>query len=151
MGAWKLFGTGLALLLAVGLTGCTNANPVQVSAISATVKKLDLKSLGGAVCDGVYEPPAGGTVTYERTIAVHGAGQVSELVERLKQGGFKLDVKGTENSKEYTYLDGPHQIRATLLSKVRTSPGERFHLDDAHICTVPKVGVTILGLAPSGG
>jgi hypothetical protein len=151
MGARKLFGTGLALLLAVGLIGCTHADPVQVSAISATVKKLNLKSLGGVVCDGVYEPPAGGTVTYERTIAVRGMGQVSELVARLKQGGFKLDVRGTEISKQYTYLDGPHQIRATLLSKVRTSPGERLHLDDEHTCTVPKVGLTILGLAPSGG
>jgi hypothetical protein len=151
MGTRKLLGAGLVLLLAMSLTSCSPADPVQVSSIAATVEKLDLKSLGGVACDGEYEPPAGGTVTYERTIAVNGAEQVPELVARLKKAGFTVDAEDTGNSKTYTYLDGPHQTRATLVSKSRDLSGEEFHLDDKHICTVPKGGLTILGLAPSGG
>ena len=142
---------GVALLFIVGLTGCTSADPVPVSSITAIVKKLDLNSLGGVLCNAVYEAPPGGTVTYERTIAIRGAGQVSELVTRLKQQGYKLDVEGTKASRTYTFLVEPHQIGATLLSKVQASPGEIFHMDDSHDCTVPKAGITFLGLAPSGG
>jgi hypothetical protein len=152
MGAWKILGTGLVLLLAVGLTGCTQADPVQVSTISATVKKLDLKSLGGVVCDGVYEPHGvGSTVTYERTIGVRGAGQEPELAARLERAGFKLSVEETKNSRDRTYLYGPHQTSATLLSHVHKSPGEKIYIDDQHKCGVPKAGLTMLILEPTGG
>jgi hypothetical protein len=151
MGASKVLSAGVALLLLVGLVGCTAANPVQVSSITTTVKRLGLKSMGGVLCNAVYAPPPGGTVTYERAIAIRGAGQISELVARLKQQGFKLDEDNTNASKTFTYLDGPHQIRATLLSKERAWPGEIIHMDDTHDCTLPKAGITFLGLAPGGG
>jgi hypothetical protein len=152
MGEWKILGTGLVLLVAVALTGCTRADPVQVSTISATVKKLDLKSLGGVECDGVYEPHGlGSTVTYERTIGVRGAGQVPELVRRLKQAGFKEDVQRTSDSATNTYLYGPHETTAVVLSKVRTSAGQTISLGDEHTCLVPANGLTVLVLRPTDG
>jgi hypothetical protein len=151
VGASKVFGAAVALLLLVGLAGCTSADPVEVSSISTTVKNLDLKSMGGVLCNAVYEPPPGGTVTYERAIAIRGADQVPKLVARLEQQGFRLDAVNNNVSKTFTYLVGPHQIRATLMSKERTSPGEIFHMDDTHDCILPKVGITFLGLAPRGG
>jgi hypothetical protein len=136
----KIFGVGLVLLLAVWLTGCTEADPAQVSSISATVKKLDLKSLGGVVCDKVYAPHGvGSTVMYWRTIGVRGAGQVPEIVRRLKLAGFKENVEETKDDGVSTYLYGPHQTTATVLSMTRAKPGQKFSG-----CLVPKSGATIL-------
>ena len=151
MGASKAFGAGVALLLLAGLAGCTTADPVQVSSIAATVKKLDLKSMGGVACEGIYNAPPGGTVSYERTIAIRGAGQVMDLVARLERAGYTLNVRDTQYSKQYTYLNGPHETDVILSTKEGTIPGDKFHLDDAHMCTLPKAGLTILAFGTTNG
>ncbi|WP_431278714.1 hypothetical protein [Leifsonia poae] len=151
MGASKISGVGLVLFLAVGLTGCTQPDPVQVSTISATVKKLDLKSLGRIECDGVYAPDGlGSTVRYTRTIGVTGSDHLPELVSRLKRAGFKENTQETSASGGvHTYLYGPHETSATVLSK---SPGSaKFGLNEDYECSVPAEGLTVLVLRPTDG
>ncbi len=150
MGARKVFGAGLVLLLAVGLSGCTQADPAQVSTISATVKELDLDSVGGVVCEHVFEPhDIGSTVTYLRTIGVRGTGNVPELIDRLKKAGFEEDTE--EGDPTETYLHGPHETTAVVLTAVPTVVGEKFSFDDQYKCPLPDAGITALILRPTDG
>jgi hypothetical protein len=151
MGARKILVIGVTLILIGILSGCAAGDPPQVRRISSDVKELDLKTMGGVLCDAEYRPPPGGTVTYSRNLAVRGAGEVPELVSRFKALGYWVDVEDTEYSKQYTYLYGPHQIAVTLGSKPGTTRGDKFYLDDTHLCVMPADGVTLITIGPRGG
>jgi hypothetical protein len=150
MGANKLFGVGLVVVLAVGLAGCTFANPDQVSSIATSVKKLDLKSLGGVLCEDIYRPSdVGSTVTYERTIAVRGASNVPELLDRLKKAGFPNRRRAHEIQPGRDLLIRTGNTSAVVLSVQRDSRGQKYKLGDKTSCTVPANGLAVIGFEPA--
>jgi hypothetical protein len=152
MGAKHYLGVGLLVLIGTSVADCSFANPSQVNAIASAVDKMDLKSFGGAVCDKVLEVHAvGATTPYYRTVAVHGADRVPEIVSRLEDNGFVLDAFATRDDPVNTYLFGPDHTSATVLAQKHETAGQTIALNDSQSCPVPVGGITLVTFKPSGG